>query len=794
MKTGDMRKEASRNKLLRALYFSFAFHIINCTIIGVTLYDIIKRSNGYYSYLWFYLSISTLLLLFLLYWFNQKVKSFVLKNYGLFGVLSIAPLALFVFSLPATIYFIEGGPWITVSDWSLLIIATISAIGYFSSFVVFTLSGDQILIKAVNLKSSEAVKTLLGMGSTFLLIFLLLLLSKFLRARFNVTQSYFYILLPFMALLIEIFARAEVKRLHYHIETKISDYIPSDGDSSDSNDEQHCRESSQIYNTLLFKKHYPYFIDGNTDYLRYKADDVFAQIVISQAARRFDLALIPALNIISDGPSFNESVRHEAAGVIYNIERYYSNPGKYVDMIVQEGVSEKAAAARKILISQRVPHTSEVIRLLRESSAELRCIGLSAVGKFRMMDLLPEVVKALASPDTEKEAFYLLNFFGAAIIKDVSGSFISTMDNESVSLLKIRLLTSLCTADQANSLADSIWDGAVRMKGIGVKYLKKANFNPGIESKDKYTSDLLDILANITRIISLEYAARQRKCFGLSSALHNQLMINVSFAFDLLSFIVGEKPSQFLKDHIRTGSWIDRKYATEVVNIAIEEPIRGPVLSLIEDNQPEKTLKKLKFYFPYKQPTDSSIVSLILNSDQNIAGTWVKACALRKVSEGRLEADTDLLISYLFSSHQILQEEAIRAIREMNPELFSRVEHRLPQQTVQLMKGIVNNKIGDVALVYDKTRFLALCFGKIPEERLFNLAKKVRFTESNDSQYLPGVITWIIPTGNGRSGIYTLGLGDITDFVFHNPEYIDLMIGDIEKAISDNVENKRRRI
>jgi hypothetical protein len=788
-----MRKEASRNKLLRALYFSFAFHIFNCTVFGVTLYDIIDRSNGYFQYLWLYGAVATTMLFFLMYWFNFKVKSFILKNYGLFGVLSLAPLALFVFSLPAAIYFMEGGPWITVSDWSLLIIVTISAMGYFSSFVAFTISGDHILMRAVSPSSGASRKHLFR--AAFMLVFalLIILISKYLRGRYNFPQAYSYILLPFSALLVEIFARAEVQRLHSHIETRISDYVPGDDDDMAAENEDK-RNSSIIYKTLLFKKHYPYFIDGNTDYLRYEADDIFARVVISQAARRFDLALLPALNIISDGTAFSESVRHEAAGVIYNIEKYYSNPGKHIDMIVQEGVSEKAAAARKILISQRVPHASEVNRLLRESSAELKCIGLSAVGKFRMMELLPEVVKALAHPDTEKEAFYLLNFFGPAIIKELSGGFSFTMDNESVSLLKIRLLTSLCTPDQANSLADSIWDGAVRMKGIGVKYLKKASFSPGIESKDRYTTDLLDILANVTRIMSLEYAARQRKCFGLSSALHNQLMINVSFAFDLLSFIVGEKPSQFLKDHIRTGSWIDRKYATEVVNIAIEEPIRGPVLSLIEDNHPEKILKKLQFYFPYKQPTDASIVSLILNSDQNIAGTWVKACALRKVSEGRLEADADLLISYLFSSQQILQEEAIRAIREMNPVLFSKVEHRLPQQTVQIMKGIVSNKINDVALVYDKTRFLALCFGQIPEERLFNLAKKVRFSESNDSQYLPGVITWIIPIGAGRSGIYSLGLGDITDFVFHNPEYIDLMIGDIEKAMSDNVENKRRRL
>ena len=790
-----MRREASEKNLRRALYLSFTFHIIICSVFGVTIYDIITRSNGYFKYLGFYGAVVFVVLLSLIYWFTRKIKSYILKAYGLFGVLSIAPVILLVFSLPAVAYFIEGGPWIAVSDWSLLALVTISFLGYFPSFAVFTMSGSQVLMRAISTGAMTTKHHLIQISFVTGLAALLLFVSARLEQMFNLTLASLYIMLPVLSLMVIVLARSEVMRLHKHIETRISDYVPADEDDGEDEEERHnIKIKSNIYNLLLFKKFYPYFIDGNVDYMRYEADDTFARIVISNAARRFDLALLPALNVIASGPRFSEPLRNEAAGVMNNIERYYSNPGKSIDMIVQEGVSEKAAAARKILTSHRIPHSTEVIRLLRENSPELKCIGLAAIGKYRMMELLPEVVKALSSPDTEKDAFFLLSFFGSPVINELSASFRSTIENESVSLMKIRLLTSLCSPEQTNSLADSIWDGAVRMKGIGVRYLKKANFSPGNESKDKYTGDLLDILGNITRIISLEYAARQRKCFGLSAALNNQLMINVSFAFDLLSFIAGEKPSCFLRDHIKTGTWIDRKYATEVVNIAVKEPIRGPVLSLIEDNHTETILKKLQYYFPYKQPTDSSIVSLILNSDQNIAGTWVKACALRKVSEGRLEANTDLLISYLFSSQQILQEEAVRAIRTINPSLFEKVEHRLPASAVQIMKGIVSNKTDDVALIYDKTRFLALCFGEIPEERLLSLARKVRFSDSNDSQYLPGVITWIIPIAGGRSGIYSLGHGDITDFVFHNPEYIDLLVGDLEKAMSDNVEKKRRRL
>ena len=248
-----------------------------------------------------------------------------------------------------------------------------------------------------------------------------------------------------------------------------------------------------------------------------------------------------ALNLVASSNRFSETIRHEAAGVIYNIEKYYSDPGKNVDMIVQEGIAEKTASARKILINSRTPQTSEVLRLLREPGPDLRRIALTAIGKFNILELLPEVIQALSSPDTEKEAFSLLGFFGPSVLEKLSESYSSTLDNESVSLLKIRLLATICSNHEINNLADSIWQGSVRIKNTGIKYLKETKYRPEEDEKGKYTEHLLDILGNITKILSLEFAAHERKCFMLSTALQRERELNTSFAFDLLGFIVGEK-------------------------------------------------------------------------------------------------------------------------------------------------------------------------------------------------------------------------------------------------------------
>ncbi len=79
-------------------------------------------------------------------------------------------------------------------------------------------------------------------------------------------------------------------------------------------------------------------------------------------------------------------------------------------------------------------------------------------------------------------------------------------------------------------------------------------------------------------------------------------------------------------------------------------------------------------------------------------------------------------------------------------------------------------------MIFEKTRFLSLCFKGIPEEKAMILASAMRYSESYDAESLPGLISWIVPSQNGKSGLYSLPLGDIADFVFYYSEYTDIFV------------------
>jgi hypothetical protein len=79
-------------------------------------------------------------------------------------------------------------------------------------------------------------------------------------------------------------------------------------------------------------------------------------------------------------------------------------------------------------------------------------------------------------------------------------------------------------------------------------------------------------------------------------------------------------------------------------------------------------------------------------------------------------------------------------------------------------------------MIFEKTRFLSLCFKSIPEERIIMLASAMRYSETYDAESLPGLVSWMVPSHEGKSGLYTLPVSDIARFVFHYSEYTDIFV------------------
>jgi hypothetical protein len=108
------------------------------------------------------------------------------------------------------------------------------------------------------------------------------------------------------------------------------------------------------------------------------------------------------------------------------------------------------------------------------------------------------------------------------------------------------------------------------------------------------------------------------------------------------------------------------------------------------------------------------------------------------------------------------------------------VEERLSEPVRQKAAAMINGQIPDMAAVFEKVRFLSLCFRTIPEERIIKLAAGMSYTESYYGAPSKGMLTWIIPSDTGKTGLYSLHIASITEFVFHYSEYTDIFVDYME--------------
>ena len=79
--------------------------------------------------------------------------------------------------------------------------------------------------------------------------------------------------------------------------------------------------------------------------------------------------------------------------------------------------SVRAENARNTLAGTRYPQTTEILRLLRDKSPELKRLALFLIGKFKMTDMIQEVCECLNVHGIEDDAYSVLLSFGSAAVK-----------------------------------------------------------------------------------------------------------------------------------------------------------------------------------------------------------------------------------------------------------------------------------------------------------------------------------------------------------------------------------------
>lgn len=698
-----------------------------------------------------------------------------LRNMRFQGKLLLSPLTLLVLSIPAAlvyIYYDLNG----IESLSLLsaLFTTLAAVFFMVFMFIVTLPSMATVLHLFGARIGHQGNTSSLAPKALWAIITLTAILLFVRWRTGIDSSSLVLFLPLWALVLIILSIILSVDFRSGLEAKIAS---PPGEATHAGMAAAGREPVKGFrSTLLVADHYLNLIIGRLDYLAHHADGAYASEVVSNAGKTFDPALLPALKVIASGDRYGEDVTREAAGVIASIEKYYSDPVRNSEMLRLSGISARSAAARGIMLNRKEPQEQEIIKLLSDTNPEIKRTGIIAAGRYGIRGLRGEIMQAITCHETAKEAFYVLRYFGPGLYGDIISSAIRPNSSEKENIMIMRLLGMMPLSEALPYMNRFIESGHISVRQKAASHLCRQGFVPQGKQRQRIEIALNETLHTIARLIALQMEAKRNKSFILAAALAHEREVNSAFMFSLITLLTGRSAAEIIISASGDVTASGAAIAAETIDSVTPGSVSIPLKALLGNHTDSDRLAELSLCFPLREIRGRSVTSSILASDQNITGTWTKACALHKVAADGRGLDREMVVSYLFSNSQLLQEESARAIRTMSPEWFGETEARVPEATRNRIAAVVRGNVPEAAMLFERTRFLSLCFSGIPEDKLIYLASAIRYSENYDAGSLPGIISWIVPSQSGKSGLYSLSISDIASFVFYYPEYTDIFV------------------
>jgi AAA family ATP:ADP antiporter len=518
--------------------------------------------------------------------------------------------------------------------------------------------------------------------------------------------------------------------------------------------------------TSHFRSEYFNIISGDNSSVENTANTWFLDNLINHAGARQDLNLLPVLKKIRENQGIDKMFRHKSAEIIEQIEVTMGDHRKLAESSNTLTEDEKFINARKIIAGERLPQTTEILRLLRDNNPESKRYAIYMIGKFRLKDMLSEVCDCLSIPGLESDAAAVIASFGVLASAELQRVYLNTSGNINTGKSIIRLLGKTRTPENNHFIFARLWSNSRQIKEVALKCLKECGYKAGDEEKDKLNQLISEIIGMITWNISARLTLARNNDEPLLGIIKNETTAWNSFLFDLLSIAYDAGSVDKIKANLESGTLESVNYALEMIDLVIDESIKAKLVSLVDEVPDEEKLKNLHQFFPGEIPQYDSLIEDILNRDYNLISTWAKAFTLRHMSSIKSENVTESVIALLFSPEMILQEEAAALLGRSDKNILSRVLNRIPSRQGPRIKKITAGEIPHADFIYEKVLFLSTLFCNIPPDELLVLAGGLRYYENpgfNAGKQLPESIMWNLLPDFKIAGAHTIYEGRLPD-------------------------------
>ncbi|MCJ7449824.1 MAG: hypothetical protein MUO72_19275 [Bacteroidales bacterium] len=513
----------------------------------------------------------------------------------------------------------------------------------------------------------------------------------------------------------------------------------------------------------LFKYNYFNLLIGDFSVLITNKNKWFLEEILL-AGSNGDINIIPALKKIASDSNFDEGVRQKSSEIIEILGADNNISKTKVKLSAFQQDEKKLIDAKKALAGIRIPQTTEILRLLKEKSIESKRLAIFMIGKFKFIDMLPEVCECLNIPGLEEDTVAVLRILGSDADDELRRFYLKASGNINTSKTILRFLSSNNTKENITFIFERLWSNSRQIKEIALNCLTDCSFKAPEEDKNRLYQLIYEVISSLTFLISAKISIRKNKNEFLYQAVDKDYKRWKLFFARLLSItfttnnIEGSIPGK--SNNLQLMEANSFKSIPEIVDIIFSKPKKP-----FEDYKfEEKRIKKLQRFFPKEISDYHEVIEDLINHDYNLISVWTKACTLRSLQEITDESLTDSVIALLFSPETILQEEAVNLVARSGRELYKSAFQRIPEQNRLKLDKIITGETDEKELLFEKIKFLSFIFPGIPEDDLLILAgsmKYIKIKPGESLQLADGSVIWTHLPGKADPEVVVLTDGNL---------------------------------
>jgi AAA family ATP:ADP antiporter len=501
---------------------------------------------------------------------------------------------------------------------------------------------------------------------------------------------------------------------------------------------------------IMFRKDYFRLISDNSPGMNSIDNKWYYEKIIDYSIAKKDFNLIPVLKKTSVNSGLSENVRKRSAEAARILQEFYSSykPGNDI-----------GSGAMRTLSGTRKPQTTEILRLLRDSSIESKRLAVYMIGKFGMEDLSSEVCGCLGISGLSSDASEVLNTFGKEAENALIRLYLSSSGNTGLSRTILQLLGKRCNSDITGFLVSRLWSNSRQLKEIALKCLINCNFIASEKETERLNQLTSEIIGIITWCLAAKISLQRANDTFLSEKISNEIIRWNRFLFNLLSVTYNPETISIIKENVENGTVESVSYALEMTDTLVSDSINTQLIYLLDMVPDEIKLRNLFQFYSVDIPEPKKILEDIINRDYNLISLWTKACALRTLTGIEDNDMAESVTALLFSPEEIIREESAYLITRSNPELYNSASERIPDLVRNRLDNIINGTREKREMLFEKVLFLSTLFGGIPEDELLSLASELKFRNNTgeDAGYMTeAIIIWTIPDDNLNKRVYVL--------------------------------------